>query len=281
MGKSRSSGSRSLKPAKSSSPFRAKTKRTSKRKTKKLADDTKKAGADRYAGHDSKGNKKALIDVISFREKGNRKKSSLRGLSIPEKTALDNSISAGAPVTGKGNITADMLAGTAICHKISDKAIRDKINSLMDSPFILKAYLEEGIKYITPDHGKHNTPAKGPYNDEVNRKLKAATKALKNFDESTFNEAEFAHKVGQSIANSPVNLFIGDSRQNSSNQANFDPNVNFARLTEMDDVFTPRSGEADNFSKKRHPDLRNGSSSSFPIGLLKPEELSRAIERLG
>lgn len=218
-------------------------------------------GSTRYPGHDTSDNKDALLDVIIH-----RKENLKRPLSVPEETAYRNSKRQKMSITGKGNTTNEMPSGTAICHKVSDKAIRNKINGLLKGPdHILRAYLEEGIRYITPDHNKHQTPASGAYEKEAQAKVDTANTALTSFNESTFKKAEFAHQVGRAIANSPVNLFIGDSRRNSSNQQNFDTNINFASLTnKSESPLTPRSTEANKWSYKQHRDSRGGSSSSVP-----------------
>lgn len=197
----------------------------------------------RYPGHDSTANKHALIDVLNHRN-GN--------LSYPEATAHAQSLAAGAPVTGLGNATATMARGTAICHKISDNSIRTKIDALLDaekksgSKTNLNNYLQELVDYIKPDHAAHDTPDGGAYAKEAKKKHIAACAALsmaKSSGAASKSRKDRAHAVGKNVANSPVNLFLGDSTTNSAIQAHFDQNT-YAAPAGQDAPLTPRSSRA-------------------------------------
>jgi hypothetical protein len=231
---------------------------------------------DRYSGHDSIGNKRALIQVSRY-----RKEDPSILPSIPEETALNN-YTLKKPLSGKANITEEMSSGTAICHKVSDKSIRIKINGLLKlDNHVLVSYLEQGLEYIKPDHEKDNTPSKGEYHDEAQRKYNAATGALEKLRQpslSATQKSNLAHEVGKNIANSPVNLFIGDSRQNSTNQAYFDPNrYYFADLTKPMDIDTPRSARGKQYSLKNSPEFHSSqSTSSFFPKTLREKLLSLA-----
>ena len=101
-----------------------------KKKKKQKSKQSKKATPSdsqtkRYPGHDSDANKRALYEIMEYR---NNTLTNAQ-LSHPEETALANS-SPGNIQTGKQNITTKMHQGTAICHKISDKSIRNEIEEL-------------------------------------------------------------------------------------------------------------------------------------------------------
>jgi hypothetical protein len=204
-------------------------------------------GGGRYPGHDSAANKRALIDVLNH-----RKKSLHKSLSHPEETARSVSKNSGKPETGLQNVTASMIRGTAICHKISDKSIRDKITSLFEAEkkskdkVPLDSYLISLVNYISPAHAKDETPSGGDYAAEASNKHSAAFSArLEMIVEKagSANRLAQAHIVGRNVANSPVNLFLGDSITNSSIQAHFDQNT-YAAPSGHNPPPTPRSRRA-------------------------------------
>jgi hypothetical protein len=204
-------------------------------------------GGGRYPGHDSAANKRALIDVLNH-----RKQTLGISLSHPEETARSVSKKSGAPETGLKNITASMLRGTAICHKISDKSIRDKINHLFEAEkkskdkTPLDSYLISLVNYINPAHGGDQTPAGGDYAAEAKNKYDDAFSARIEMiveKAGSGNRLTQAHIVGRNVANSPVNLFLGDSKTNSSIQAHFDQNT-YAGGAGSNPPPTPRSARA-------------------------------------
>jgi hypothetical protein len=204
-------------------------------------------GGGRYPGHDSAANKRALIDVLNH-----RKKTLGKSLSHPEETARKVSKSSGTPETGLKNITPSMIRGTAICHKISDKSIRDKISALFEAEkkskdkTALDSYLISLVNYINPAHATDETPSGGDYAAEAKRKYEDAFAArLEMITEKagSGNRLVQAHVVGKNVANSPVNLFLGDSVTNSSIQAHFDQNT-YAAPSGHNPPPTPRSARA-------------------------------------
>jgi hypothetical protein len=230
-------------------------------------------GSERYSGHDSTGNKKALIDVLNYR-KGTLGKS----LSIPEEQARTISIAKGQPETGLANVTPDMIRGTAICHKISDKSIRDKIEELFKAEVISKdttnldSYLIKLVNYINPAHATDETPAAGDYAKESKKKYDAANTACLNMLLVTAGAASRrtnAHTVGKNVANSPVNLFLGDSVTNSSIQEHFDQNT-YDDVVGSDPPPTPRSTRA-----KPVNDLINLSFSATDLASGRTKKSSR------
>lgn len=137
----------------------------------------------RYTGHDTKANKAALCDVLSYRSKVLGKE-----LSVPEATALQNSEKEGKPVTGEGNRTAEMPSGTAICHKVSDFSIRSTIQDLSPHPEKLEPYLSDLIEYIRPRNESDETPGKGSYYHTVaQEKYDTASGLLRSLKEPTLN----------------------------------------------------------------------------------------------
>jgi hypothetical protein len=233
-------------------------------------------GQDRYPGHDSTGNKRALIDVL------NHRKTSLgKSLSHPEETAHTSSVSAGKPETGLTNITPTMIRGTAICHKISDKSIREKINSLFSAEKIsndttnLDSYLISLVNYINPAHATDETPTGGNYAKEAKDKYDNAFAARINMIFDTAGSASRltnAHIVGKNVANSPVNLFLGDSVTNSSIQAHFDQNT-YGAVVGSDPPPTPRSARA-----KPINDLVNTHFSALVLPSTKTKKSARPGE---
>ncbi len=198
----------------------------------------------RYTGHDTKANKAALCDVLSYRSKVLGKE-----LSVPEATALLNSEKEGKPVTGEGNRTAEMPTGTAICHKVSDFSIRSTIEDLSPHPEKLEPYLRDLIEYIRPRHESDETPEGSYYHAEVQKKYKAAVDAFRSYREPTLNpekKLKAAHQIGKAVATSPVNLFIGDRSINSSVSARNDINAYRNRAS------TPRSTRGRVFSYEHH-----------------------------
>lgn len=218
-----------------------------------------KGGEERYPGHDSKNNKKALINVLNHR-KGNLYKI----LSHPEETAHGTNQVSKKPETGKANITHQMPVGTAICHKISDKSIRDKIEFLFNAEMKkgnkskLDSYLENLIDYINPDHLKDETPTGGDYEKEVNKNYEKAWDASLEMillSPGSKKRLVLAHVIGKNVANSPINLFLGDSITNSSIQANFDQNT-YAAAPYIDAPPTPRSARAKPVNELVNKDYR-------------------------
>lgn len=205
-------------------------------------------GGGRYPGHDSAANKRALIDVLNH-----RKKTLNKSLSHPEETARKVSKRSGAPETGLQNITPSMIRGTAICHKISDKSIRDKITSLFEAEkkskdnTALDSYLISLVNYINPAHAADETPSGGDYAKEAAKKYDDAFAARIKMilgKAGSGSRLALAHVVGKNVANSPVNLFLGDSITNSSIQAHFDQNT-YASGPGTDPPPTPRSARAE------------------------------------
>jgi len=233
-------------------------------------------GQDRYPGHDSMGNKRALIDVL------NHRKTSLgKSLSHPEETAHTHSTNAGKPETGLTNITPTMIRGTAICHKISDKSIREKINSLFSAEKIsndttnLDSYLISLVNYINPAHATDETPTGGNYAKEAKDKYDNAFVARINMILDTpgsTSRLANAHIVGKNVANSPVNLFLGDSVTNSSIQAHFDQNT-YDAVVGSDPPPTPRSARA-----KPINDLVNTNFSALVLSSTKTKKSARPGE---
>jgi hypothetical protein len=183
----------------------------------------------RYPGHASAANKKALIEIAKHRQ--NKK----YGLSHPETTAVKNSPNTAKPVTGRKNRTKKMPSGTAICHKISDKSIRTRIEQLFEKEKgnkkgnELNSFLQGLIKYINPSHISTDVAPKGGfYETQVKAKFAEATAAYSKMANAAAGSAGrlgLAHEVGAAVANSPVNLFLGDSSTNSSISARFDQNT--------------------------------------------------------
>lgn len=206
------------------------TNKGSKKASKKAKKPAPIAQTGRYPGHDSDPNKRALYDVITHREK----LKNIR-LSHPEKTASGNS-APGNIQTGQQNQTSLMPQGTAICHKLSDKSIREEIEELLKNekitkdPTALDNRMKELVDYI--DHNKHGgmdmVPTGGDYENESVKKHTAAENARQtmiNKKPGSFIRLSYAHIVGKNVANSPVNLFIGDSITNSTIQTRLDQNV--------------------------------------------------------
>ncbi|MEI8603566.1 hypothetical protein P4S55_24445 [Shewanella sp. PP-Sp27a-2] len=255
---------------------KTKAKPKAKTKFKKAKVTGVTGGQDRYLGHDSMGNKRALIDVL------NHRKTSLgKSLSHPEETAHTNSVGAGKPETGLTNITTTMIRGTAICHKISDKSIREKINSLFSAEKIsndttnLHSYLISLVNYINPAHATDETPNGGNYAKEAKDKYDNAFAARINMILDTPGSASRltnAHIVGKNVANSPVNLFLGDSVTNSSIQAHFDQNT-YGAVVGSDPPPTPRSARA-----KPINDLVNTHFSALVLSSTKTKKSARPWE---
>ncbi len=226
-------------------------------KDKKAAE--KAEGDVRYPDHDSQANKYALLDVAKFRrEKGIT-------LSHPEETAFNNWDGISKPETGRKNITGEMPSGTAICHKISDNEIRTSINHLFkeDHEGALDSYLSLLVETFKPDHTKHNTPADadGHYNKEAQEKHKAAHNACERAKNTSGEERlRNAHLVGMNTANSPVNLFLGDSSTNSSIGYRLDGNMHTVQvltdgILSSQTVWTPRTIETRNARERAYLDV--------------------------
>lgn len=182
----------------------------------------------RYSGHNSAANKRALLHVLRYRKHDRHMR-----LSYPEETALANSTT-NNPQTGLANRTPQMPRGTAICHKISDNSIRAKINGLLHlekgngNKQPLNGYLQMLVNYIKPEKRSDDTPSSGPYWNEARYKYataKAQLDAARGKAAGSSSRAIHAHTAGKNVANSPVNLFLGDSITNSSIHAHFDQNT--------------------------------------------------------
>lgn len=211
-------------------------------------------GQTRYSGHDSAPNKRALIHVLQHRQ-------TFRDLSHPESTAhstnktFNVSDRSTTPETGQKNSDARMPQGTAICHKISDNEIRERINTYLTAASYgaLDTYLRDLVHYIKPDNSDE-TPTNGAYWDECQKKLATAKTQLAVLATavSPLEKATAAHEVGKCIANSPVNLFVGDSTTNSTIQSAFDQNTygDEARTTGFTAPLTPRTRRAKPLSTK-------------------------------
>jgi hypothetical protein len=206
-----------------------------------------RASSERYPGHDSMANKRALLEIAKHRHHQNIQ------LSHPEATAVRNSPDPKWPTTGYGNKTQRMEMGTAICHKISDKSIRSRIDLLYEAETkskdegALDEFLLYLIKYIDPSHiGSDDAPKGGYYEAQVKAKYGMANDAFtlsSALKAGNPKRAICAHIVGAAVANSPVNLFLGDSKTNSAIGAHFDQNT-FTKPPLARQV-TPRSERAE------------------------------------
>lgn len=266
-------GKRQRIPArKTKAPRKGVTKRASKAKA---ADD----GAGRYSGHDSTGNKRAILEVLDHRADNLGK-----SLSHPEEKARKvNANNSGVPETGLANKTKLMARGTAICHKISDKSIRDEINGMLakegvsKDPAPLDSYIDSLITYINPAHVTDETPSDGLYAKAVADKYINAVAAQIEMTGEAPGSAKRrteAHIVGKNVANSPVNLFLGDSVTNSSIQEHFDQNTYKAAADDDEPPLTPRSKRAEQVNDKHAPKSHAKPRKSGKSGTMKSSDLS-------
>ena len=134
--------------------------------------------------------------------------------------------------------------------------------------------MREMVDYI--DHNKYATtdkvPKGGEYEKEALKKHNAAFSALQSMmkeQSGSVNRKQFAHEVGKNVANSPVNLFIGDAVINSTIQAHLDQNqfkvkVKKGKKATSTSTFkrelTPRSERAEKVykTKKKFKFRKNG-----------------------
>ena len=208
----------------------------------------------RYGGHDSTGNKNAILEVINFREEF-KEEIGLKKLSLPERTTVDTQNFGLQNVLDREH----MKRGTAICHKLAESEIFKSIDTLIDDEIneggdgsYLEDYLETLIDYISPRHiAPDLCPEGGNYESEVTNKYRCALVAftgVKNYELGSNERRLFGHELAKSVVNSPVNLFNGSSTRNSSIQEHLDGN----RFQDMEDEtpLTPRSERAQGVQKK-------------------------------
>ncbi len=215
----------------------------------------------RYPGHSSIYNKRALLAIVRY-----RKEKLNCTLSHPEATFYDNNKNNNTtrPETGRVNTDNIMRNGTAICHKISDKSIRVSIDSfLINNDFqSLFIYLRGLLAYIDPAHVRSDyapTDADSEYVKEITNAYNSAKYWYDMLLDQKSNSNQCAHGVGKFVANSPVNLFIGDSITNSGIQDNFDGNEFEAPgPPSLIRTFTPRTIRAAVYKNQSEVFIRNG-----------------------
>jgi hypothetical protein len=228
----------------------------------------------RYGGHDSTGNKKALLDVVNHRT--NNSSVSLNKLSIPE-TLTFNSQN-----FGKQNISSDdkMSNGTAICHKLAESEVFKSIEKLIKKESKSKDkteldnYLVSLMDYIDPKHMTNdNVPQNGNYESEVKSKHDQTKFSYIEFivcNTGDDDRRETAHKIGKMVVNSPVNLFNGSSSVNSSIQEHLDGNK--YELSDNSTPLTPRSQRAkqvqSNYSGLIEGPKKDGKNKDMSSSLL-------------
>jgi hypothetical protein len=172
----------------------------------------------RYPGHDSAVNKRALLAVARHRNQTLKLE-----LSQPESVALANN------AHGTKNVTALMPLGTAICHKMSASWLAEQVmqHCKKPTPAAFMAFAASCISAITPQATDQCPGAGTEYHGKALADLAGATShahtAASNWH-SPAHRYEFAHHFARCVAQSPVNLFIGDSATNSAIGAEGDSN---------------------------------------------------------
>ena len=172
----------------------------------------------RYSGHDSAANKRALLAVAKY-----RKQMLKLELSQPETVAVANQ------AHGKQNITPLMPLGTAICHKMAASWLADRVMQHCQNPTSQEfaKFAASCISAITPQATDQCPGAGSEYHakacsDRQDAEDHAQTAAAKwHIPKERYG---FAHEFARCVAQSPVNLFIGDSATNSAIGAEGDSN---------------------------------------------------------
>jgi hypothetical protein len=203
----------------------------------------------RVKGHDRALNKQALSALI-------QKRAASAGNNDVEQGLQSQYQKKGGRVGRGGH--ADMITGKlgkkyAICHKISDFIVqRNIITASKTGHSILITKMIKAIKPIIMGVPIFDSLARQHY-DDANSLLKSMTKSgLKNMD------PEEATTLAGLIANSPMNLFVGNQPVNASIGSKFDFNTRRkkankkAKKPTLTRAMTPRSFQIDTEMGEAH-----------------------------